>query len=94
MLNNLTAISAKEKKLEVDVERFLDEVQALKFDLKKEQGQHADTLFKSQKLMRQLNTLKWQFFELTEERKRLLEDRVGVKQENEELRKFVTILKG
>lgn len=43
---------AEEKELEDEVECLQKEVQALRFDLEKEQGHHADTTLKSQELPR------------------------------------------
>lgn len=44
--------------------------------------------------MRQLKMLKWQCFGLAEQRQRLFENWVRLKEENEKLRKVVTALEG
>lgn len=50
-------------------------------------------MLRSQELMRRLKTLKWQS-ELAEQKQKLLEDRIRLKEENEELRKAIKDCEG
>lgn len=82
------------KRVTAEVEHFQKEINALRFELKKEQNYSANTKLKSQELVHQIKTLKWQSFELAEQKQRLLEDRIGLKGENKELKKIVKNCEG
>lgn len=85
-------MSDKRKKLEADIERLQSELETISSDLLEERGQHNQTQLPSEELIHEVKKLKWQCSDLAEQRHKLLEEWVELKEDNEALRKALTTL--